>query len=267
MGKGLPKSEGIDRLLEIMARLRDPDGGCPWDQEQDFQTIAPYTIEEAYEVADAIERGDHRELREELGDLLFQVVFHAQMAREAGWFGFPEVVESVCEKMIRRHPHVFGAAQVADAAEQTRAWEAHKAEERRQKATSVSVLEGVAKGLPALTRARKLQARAARVGFDWPEVAGILDKIEEEIVELREAQTLGDQAAWSEEMGDLLFALVNLTRRTGVDPEGALRHANLKFERRFHYIETRLTAEGLTPEAVGLSELDRLWEEAKSQGL
>jgi MazG family protein len=257
-----------------MARLRDPEHGCPWDLRQDFRSIAPYTIEEAFEVADAIERGDLDELRDELGDLLFQVVFHARMAEEAGAFAYPDVVDAVCDKMTRRHPHVFADETVADAEAQTRAWEAHKAREReaRGPAPDGSVLADVPRGLPALVRAQKLGRRAASVGFDWPDAAGAMDKIDEETREIREVlvESGGDEAsrheALTEEIGDLLFAVVNVCRHVGVDAEGALRRANGKFERRFRAVEARLAADGRGPAETDLDEMDRLWDEVKDSG-
>jgi MazG family protein len=255
----------ISELLRVMARLRDPQGGCPWDREQDFASIAPYTIEEAYEVADAISRGEMGELRDELGDLLFQVVFHARMAEEAGQFDFADVVEGIVEKMLRRHPHVFADEEVADAEAQTRAWEEHKAKERRAKGQHHSLLDGVTLGLPALSRAQKLQKRAARAGFDWPEKEGVLAKIAEELDEVRAELAAGDQAALQGEIGDLLFACVNLARHTGVDPETALRTSNEKFERRFRYIEQALRDAGRDIEQCTLEEMDALWNEAKGK--
>ena len=263
---------GIERLLEVMARLRDPAGGCPWDLEQSFETIAPYTIEEAYEVAEAIRQGDMAAFRDELGDLLLQVVFHAQMAREDGSFDFDAVASGIADKMIRRHPHVFDddeseARESAPA--QTRAWEAQKAAEREASATAAgrrpSALDGVALALPALLRAEKLQKRAARVGFDWPTPGPVFDKVVEEVAELREAAsgTEASESAVAGELGDLLFACVNLARHLGVDPEGALRGANAKFTRRFQHIEAALAASGRRADEVDLDELDRLWEEAK----
>jgi nucleoside triphosphate diphosphatase len=257
------------RLLEVMARLRDPDGGCPWDLEQDFSTIAPYTIEEAYEVADAIARGDLRHLKDELGDLLLQVVYHAQMAKEAGLFDFDQVAAAIADKMIRRHPHVFGMAEVDGARAQSRAWEAVKATERASKAEAAEgshgVLDDVPLALPALVRAAKLQRRAARVGFDWPEAAQVLDKIDEEIAELRtELQGQANQDRLSDEVGDLLFAVVNLARHLEVDGETALRQANAKFERRFRAIEEALRARGRRLEDASLDELEALWQQAKA---
>lgn len=260
----------IHRLLRLMQRLRDPVGGCPWDQEQTFGTIAPYTIEEAYEVADAIERNDLGELRDELGDLLFQVVFHAQLAQERGAFDFDDVIAAICDKMERRHPHVFGSDRIATAAEQTVAWENHKRQERDAKGTkaaaSSSVLDNVPVALPALTRANKLGKRAATVGFEWPDVSGALDKIEEEIGELRaEIAADSDAKAMEQELGDLLFSVVNVCRYLKVEPETALRGTNAKFERRFRYIEQQLRAQGRSPKDASLEEMDRLWDEAKRQ--
>lgn len=254
----------IERLLAIMARLRDPESGCPWDREQDFATIAPYTIEEAYEVAEAIRGGDPNALKEELGDLLFQVVFHAQLAREAGWFDFADVSDAVSDKMTRRHPHVFGDAVIDTAAKQTRHWEDIKAGERRAGPGPVSRLEGVPLALPALSRAAKLQGRAARAGFDWSDAAEIFDKLDEEIGELKEALAEGGAGErHAEEAGDVLFTFVNLARRLGIDPETALRGANVKFERRFRHVETALASEGQAPESVTLAAMDALWDQAK----
>lgn len=257
----------IDRLLDIMARLRDPARGCPWDVEQNFATIAPYTIEEAYEVADAIERGDMAALKDELGDLLLQVVFHAQMAREAGAFAFADVARAIADKMVRRHPHVFGEERVESSAAQTRAWENTKAAERAEAGTAAAgALDGVARALPALLRAAKLGKRAARVGFDWPEAAPVLDKIEEEIGELRAELAGGTRPDGIEqELGDLLFACANLARKLDIDPEAALRGANGRFERRFRAIEARLAAQGLTPEQRTLDQLEALWQEVKAE--
>jgi ATP diphosphatase len=254
----------IDRLLTIMRRLRDPNSGCPWDLEQTFRTIAPYTIEEAYEVADAIERDDMPELRDELGDLLFQVVFHAQMASERNLFDFDGVVDAICDKMERRHPHVFGDAQIRDAAEQTAAWEELKRRERATKAQSV--LDGVPVGLPALTRANKLGKRAAQVGFEWPDVHGALDKAAEEIAELRAELTESpDREALANEIGDVLFCVVNIARYSKIDPEEALRKTNAKFERRFRAVEQRLKERGRSPEEASLEEMDAIWNEVKSE--
>ena len=253
------------RLLEVMAALRDPQGGCPWDREQDFSTIAPYTIEEAYEVADAIERGELGELRGELGDLLFQVVFHARMAEEQGLFDYDDVVTAIVEKMVRRHPHVFADDEVADAEAQTRAWEQQKAQERKAKGEQAGLLDGVTLGLPALSRAEKLQKRAARAGFDWPEITPVFDKIHEEIEEVRAELGGDDHQALQDEVGDLLFACVNLSRHAGVDPEQALRSANAKFVRRFHYVEQALAAAGSSLDETDLARMDALWEEAKRE--
>ncbi|QJE72893.1 nucleoside triphosphate pyrophosphohydrolase [Aerophototrophica crusticola] len=263
-------SQNLARLLDIMAKLRDPQGGCPWDVEQTFATIAPHTIEEAYEVADAIQSGDMHALKDELGDLLFQVVFYAQMAKEQGAFDFDAIAGQIADKMIRRHPHVFGDAVVPTADDQTNRWEEQKARERAEKAAAEgkapSALDGVITGLPALTRALKLQKRAARVGFDWTEAEQILDKMEEEIGELRAELQAGtrDPARVEDEMGDLLFVLVNLARRLEVEPETALRGANAKFERRFRQVEAYLAAEGRTPSQATLDEMESLWQRAKS---
>ncbi|UXU76223.1 MULTISPECIES: nucleoside triphosphate pyrophosphohydrolase [unclassified Paracoccus (in: a-proteobacteria)] len=247
-----------------MAALRDPQSGCPWDIEQDFASIAPYTIEEAHEVADAIAREAWDELPGELGDLLLQVVFHARMAEEAGMFGFSDVVQSVTDKMIDRHPHIFGSESRDKTAEQqVRDWEAIKARERAAKAEQ-GVLDGVALGLPALTRAVKLQNRAARVGFDWPDATEVLDKIAEETRELVTARDSGDHAHLTEEFGDLMFVMANLARHLKIDPEEALRLANAKFTRRFRAIESALALQGRRPEDSDLAEMDRLWNEAKA---
>jgi MazG family protein len=254
----------IFRLVEVMRRLRDPLRGCPWDLEQSFVSIAPYTIEEAYEVADAIARGDMGDLREELGDLLLQVVYHSQMARETGSFDFADVAGAIADKMIRRHPHVFGEAQVHTADEQTQAWEALKAHERAARASGpASVLDGVAVALPALTRAVKLSRRAARVGFVWPSIEGVLDKLQEEIAELRAELAAGDRDKAREELGDILFVCANIARDLDVDPEKALRGANAKFTRRFEFIEAALRAEGRSPSESDLAEMEALWMRAK----
>lgn len=254
---------GIPRLLAIMAALRDPKTGCPWDIEQDFASIAPYTIEEAYEVADAIERQQWGELRGELGDLLFQSVFHAQIASDKGLFAFDDVVNDISDKMVARHPHVFGDESNAKSADQqTRDWETIKAAERASKAQT-RTLDGVAVHLPALLRAVKLQKRAARVGFDWPSDDQVIDKIIEEAQELREARTDLTQTEVEEEFGDLLFVMANLARHWGVEPESALRAANQKFTRRFNMIEDDLAAEGRRPADSNLAEMDALWDRAK----
>jgi MazG family protein len=254
---------GIDRLLAIMARLRARDGGCPWDLEQDFRTIAPYTIEEAYEVADAIQRDDLSALREELGDLLFQVVFHARMAEERGAFAFDDVAQTIGEKMIARHPHVFADASHRTAEEQTDAWERGKAAERAAKGEG-GLLANVPLGLPGLTRALKLQKRAATVGFDWTDVGDVLKKLDEEIGELAAAAQSKDADAIEDEFGDLLFVMANVARHLKVDPEAALRRANQKFTRRFAHIERRLGDQGRPLEGASLHEMEALWNEAKA---
>ena len=255
--------EGIAQLLAIMARLRDPDTGCPWDIEQDFASIAPYTIEEAYEVDDAIARGDWDDLKSELGDLLFQSVFHAQMAADRGLFDFHDVAKSIAAKMIDRHPHVFGTESNEKTPEQqTRDWEKVKAAERARRGET-RVLDGVAMGLPALMRAQKLQNRAARVGFDWPDASHVLDKIREEAAELEEARDTLGPAEIAEEFGDLLFVVVNLGRHLGVDAETALRACNAKFTRRFNAVEDALAAQGKAPKDSNLAEMDALWDAAK----
>lgn len=254
---------GMPRLLEIMRRLRDPDTGCPWDIEQNFDTIASYTIEEAYEVADAIARSDWADLEGELGDLLLQTVYHAQMAAEAGHFGFDSVVRSISDKMVTRHPHVFGdESRDKSAAQQTADWEKIKATERGAKA-QVRTLDGVAIGLPALTRAVKLQNRAARVGFDWPDTSHVIDKIKEEAAELVEARDQLTQDAIAEEFGDLMFVVANLARHLKLDPEKTLRSANAKFQRRFEAVEDALARAGKTPAQSDLAEMDALWDAVK----
>jgi len=258
-------SSSMDRLLRIMARLRNPEGGCPWDLEQSFATIAPHTLEEAYEVVEAIETNDKPALKDELGDLLFQVVFYAQMASEEGSFDFEDVAEAICDKMERRHPHVFGTAAMTDPENHIKLWEEQKAAERAEKAAT-GVLDGVSVALPALPRAVKLQKRVARVGFDWPDVEHVFDKLTEEIGELRaELVEHPDQGRIAEEMGDILFVVANLARKLGVDPETALRGCNQKFERRFRHIETGLAAEGRRPEQASLDEMEALWVEAKQR--
>ncbi len=265
-------SRPLERLVAIMARLRDPERGCPWDVEQTFATIAPYTIEEAYEVADAIQQADLVSLREELGDLLLQVVFHARMAEEVGAFNIEDVARAIGEKMISRHPHVFAQASIADAAAQTRAWEAQKAAERETKAAAAGrlagALDGVPIGLPALTRALKLQKRAARAGFDWPAESAlpqIKDKLAEEMAEIESARLTGSRQAVEDECGDLLFVCVNLLRHLDVDPESALRSSNAKFERRFRAVEATMAAEGVADLATtGLDRLEAAWQAVKA---
>jgi tetrapyrrole methylase family protein/MazG family protein/ATP diphosphatase len=253
-------------LLDIMRRLRDPQSGCPWDLEQTFATIAPYTVEEAYEVADAIANGTMDDLADELGDLLFQVVFHAQMAKEAGAFDFKDVADAITAKMIRRHPHIFGdEAKARTAAEQREAWEEIKALERAgREAREPSVLDGIPVGLPALTRALKLSRRAARVGFVWPSIIEVLAKLREEIGELEAEIAAGDREKARRELGDVLFVCANIARELEVDPEACLRETNDKFIRRFGYVERTLKAAGSSPESSDLAEMDRLWDEAKA---
>ena len=252
----------IERLLTIMADLRHPETGCPWDVEQTFASIQPYTIEEAYEVADAIERQDMDDLKAELGDLLLQVVFHARMAEEAQLFNFDDVTDSIIAKMIARHPHVFGQAHIPDAQAQTESWENLKAKERA--AGQLGVLGGVAATLPPVVRALKLQKRAARVGFDWPDAGPILDKLAEEVAELQTEITQGHFDRMEDEMGDILFVCVNLARKLGIDPDCALKRTNAKFERRFGHIEQRLHQQGRTPSDASLDEMEALWTEAKA---
>ena len=264
----LPR-EPLARLLAVMAWLRDPHHGCPWDIDQTFRTIAPYTIEEAYEVADAIERDDMPALKEELGDLLLQVVYHAQMASETKAFDFADVAAAIAGKMVDRHPHVFGDLKIANADAQTISWEARKAAERAKKGGEqpTGALDGVAKALPALLRAEKIQKRAARVGFDWKETGPVIDKIEEELGELRAELAAGsvDPARVTDELGDVLFAVANLARHCRIDPEAALRGTNDKFERRFRYVETRLAKQGRKPADASLEEMETLWQEAKGK--
>ena len=260
-------SQSIGRLLVIMTQLRDPERGCPWDRAQDFATIAPYTIEEAYEVADAIARQDMVALKDELGDLLFQVVFHARMAEEVGLFAFDDVAAAIADKMVRRHPHVYGTAAIASVAAQNHAWEEHKAAERQARARHAgareSVLDGVALALPALLRAAKIQRRAARIGFDWPAAGAVFTKIAEEITELSaELDNGADRSALEDEMGDVLFAVANLARKLEIDPETALRRATAKFERRFRLVEA-LAAERAT--GADIDALEALWQEVKRQ--
>ncbi len=260
------RDPGIARLLAIMARLRDPLGGCPWDVAQDFASIAPYTIEEAYEVADAIDRGDFDDLRDELGDLLLQVVFHARMAQEQGRFEFADVVSAICDKMERRHPHVFGDASVADAQAQTAVWEALKRGERAQRDPDPSALAGIARGLPEWQRATKLQKRAAAIGFDWPDVEPVITKLHEEIDEVRVEFAKGTgHDALEDEIGDVLFVCVNLARHARVDVGNALRRANAKFERRFRRMETLAAADGVALSALDLAAQDAYWDRAKAE--
>ena len=263
-------AEPMERLRSVMAWLRDRRHGCPWDIDQTFRTIAPYTIEEAYEVADAIERDDLPALKEELGDLLLQVVYHSQIASETGAFAFDDVAQAIADKMVARHPHVFGDATIDTAEAQTVSWEARKAAERAARGTAAEpsgALDGVARALPALLRAEKIQKRAARVGFDWKELDPVIDKIEEELGELRAELTAGAMAQEriSDELGDVLFAVANLARHCKVDPEAALRATNDKFERRFRHIETRLAESGRRPADASLEEMETLWQEAKTR--
>jgi MazG family protein len=270
MTRAAPPAElrPIDRLLAIMARLRDPADGCPWDLEQTFATVAPYTVEEAYEVADAIERNDLADLKEELGDLLLQVVFHARMAEEQGAFAFDDVASAINDKMIRRHPHVFAEETYASLAHQKEGWEALKAAERLDKnggqGRPASLLDDVPVGLPALTRAVKLSKRAAGVGFVWPTVHEVVAKLDEEVEELKAEIASGDLEKAREEMGDVLFVVANLARTLEVDPEDSLRFTNAKFARRFQYIEAKLAERGKTPDQSDLAEMDALWDEAKA---
>ncbi|HTW72498.1 MAG TPA: nucleoside triphosphate pyrophosphohydrolase [Acetobacteraceae bacterium] len=252
----------LRRLLDIMAALRDPATGCPWDREQDFASIAPYTIEEAYEVADAIARRDFAALPDELGDLLFQVVYHARMAEEEGRFAFVDVTRAIADKMIRRHPHVFGDAAARDAAAQTAAWEAQKHAERAARAET-GTLAGVPVALPALTRAAKLTARAARVGFDWPHAEAVLEKLDEETAELRAELSAADPERLKDEVGDLLFVLANLARKLNLDPEACLRHANLKFAHRFQAMEQRAEITGKTLAEISLEDMEEIWRKVK----
>jgi MazG family protein len=262
-------SKDISRLIEIMAALRDPETGCPWDREQTFASIAPYTIEEAYEVADAIARDDIADLKDELGDLLLQVVYHARMAEEQGAFSFGDVVEAITAKMIRRHPHVFGSHAERAAGVAPGFWERAKAAENSGNPNS-GILDDVPAALPALTRAIKLQNKAAKVGFDWPSLVPVFAKLNEELAELEaaiaEAKDKADRAAIEEEFGDLLFVVANIARHLKLDPEAALRAANEKFARRFRYIEQQLAARGSSPAQSNLAEMDALWDEAKANG-
>jgi MazG family protein len=255
----------IDDLVAVMASLRTPVTGCPWDLEQTFATIAPYTIEEAYEVADAIARKDMAHLREELGDLLLQVVYHAQLAKEEGAFALPDVIDGITRKMIRRHPHVFGDAAARSAGAAKGFWDKIKAEEKADKPEMAGLLADVPVGMPGLTRAVKLQSKAAKVGFDWPDVAPVLAKVEEELAELKVEIVAGEKEKAAAEFGDLLFVMANLARHLGVDPEDSLRAANAKFTRRFGRIEETLAALGRTPAQSDLAEMDRMWDEAKRE--
>ena len=251
----------MQQLIEIMQRLRDPEKGCPWDVEQDFSTIAPFTIEEAYEVADAIARGDMADLRDELGDLLFQVVFHAQMAAEQGCFAFADVHRAVCEKMIRRHPHVFDDVEINDATQQTKVWENYKAEERKARGEH-SLMDGIPAGMAELQRSVKIQKRAAKVGFDWGSPGPVIQKFEEELAEIRQAMDAADRDSVEDELGDLLFVATNLARQLKIDPGTALRRANAKFERRFRAME--ITAGGHDAlDAMSLDEMESLWQTVK----
>jgi ATP diphosphatase len=259
----MPTAEAeLRRLLDVMAALRDPVSGCPWDRQQDFASIAPYTIEEAYEVADAIARQDSTALADELGDLLLQVVYHARMAEEAGQFAFADVAKAIADKMIRRHPHVFGAAAMRDTAAQTAAWERQKTAERAARAET-GTLAGVPAGLPALTRAAKLTARAARVGFDWPDAEAVLAKLDEEVAEVRAELPAAQRDRLQDEVGDLLFVLANLARKLDLDPETCLRQANDKFARRFDGIEQAAASEGKSLSEMALDEMERYWQKIK----
>jgi nucleoside triphosphate diphosphatase len=260
-----PDPTAIAELLDIMARLRNRQSGCPWDLEQTFATIAPYTIEEAYEVADAIERGDLGDLKDELGDLLFQVVFHARMAEEAGAFAFADVARAICDKMRRRHPHVFGDQKSEGSAEQTKRWEAIKREERETAAPDAGVLDDVPVGLPALIRALKLGKRAATVGFDWPDVDGVRAKVDEELGEVDAAVASGDAGEVAAEIGDLLFSVANWCRHLQLDPEACLRSANERFARRFRAVESEVAASGKPWSSYDAAALDALWRRAKAE--
>jgi nucleoside triphosphate diphosphatase len=257
-----PPNRPIDRLLGIMARLRDPEHGCPWDREQNFATIAPYTIEEAYEVADAIERGDLAALKDELGDLLLQVVFHARMAEEAENFAFDDVANAISDKMLRRHPHVFGDVEITSIAAQAEAWEAHKAAEREAVGGATSVLDGIALAYPALLRAAKVSRRAARIGFDWANASGVIAKINEEIAEIEAEIDSGGHDRLEDEIGDLLFAAANLARKLDIEPETALRRATAKFERRFRRVETLAAERGIGSD---LDALEAVWQQVKRE--
>ncbi|MDE8345887.1 MAG: nucleoside triphosphate pyrophosphohydrolase [Acidocella sp.] len=256
------QEHAIQKLIDVMAALRHPQTGCEWDREQDFSTIAPYTVEEAYEVQSAVAAGDPAQLRDELGDLLFQVVYLARLAEERGWFDFTDVASCITDKMIRRHPHIFGDAPNRSAAAQTQAWETQKAAERQARAET-GVLDGVASALPALQRAQKLTARAARVGFDWPDANAVLDKLDEEIAELRAELRAANQARQADELGDMLFVLANLARKLKLDAETCLHGTNAKFIRRFGHVEATLAQAGRLPAQASLAEMDDLWVQAK----
>jgi ATP diphosphatase len=256
---------GLQRLLRIMERLRAPEGGCPWDRQQDWTSIAPHTIEEAYELADAIARADVDAVRDELGDVLFQVVFQARIAQERGLFDFEAVAATIADKLERRHPHVFGDATIESAEAQTHAWELHKRAERAARGQATGALDGVTLGLPALSRAAKLGTRAARVGFDWPDARSVLDKVREEVDELQHELAGSSVERAREELGDLLFALAQVSRHLGLDAEAALREANGKFERRFRHVEALLAREGRTPDDVDMARLETLWGVAKRE--
>ena len=262
----MPNEPPIQGLINVMAALRDPETGCPWDKEQDFASIAPYTIEEAYEVRAAIAAGNPAMLKDELGDLLFQVVYHARMAEERGWFNFEDVAATIKDKMIRRHPHVFGQEAARSAAAQTAAWEAQKAAERAGLAQH-GALDGVAEALPALKRAQKLTSRAARVKFDWPNAEAVLEKLDEEVAELKAELEGAKPDRLADELGDLLFVLVNLARKLGLEAEACLEGANKKFTRRFGWVEAKLAARGRAPRDSTLEEMEALWIEAKKEGL
>jgi len=255
----------IDRLLDVMSQLRDPESGCPWDQQQTFESLVPYTLEEAYEVADAIETQVPDDIRDELGDLLFQVVFYAQIAKEQQWFDFEQIADTIAEKLIRRHPHVFADEKVDSVAAQTEAWEEHKRHEResKQRDKTPSALEGVARALPALVRAQKLQRRAAKVGFDWDQIAAVYDKVQEEIIELQQAHQAKDKDKIEDELGDVLFAVVNLARFVDVDAETALRRSSQKFERRFHQVEHLVAEQNADMKAMTVFQLEQLWKVVK----
>ena len=262
----MKKPTPIARLLKIMETLRHPENGCPWDKKQTFETIAPYTIEEAYEVAEAIKKNDQQSLKEELGDLLFQIIFYAQMSKENGGFDFDDIAETISDKMVKRHPHVFGTKEQRSLKEQTIAWEDHKALERAENTEENGALEGVAIALPALLRAQKLQKRASRMGFDWPNIEPVIEKVQEEIGEITEALKSNDNKRHiAEEIGDLLFACVNLARHTDIDAEQALKDGNTKFQRRFQFIELRLNESGKNFEECSLNQLEELWNDAKSK--